>query len=165
MRSQRLRDATNFLRVLIQRSKMGGHLFCYLLTHKNRIVMRLFSCFIITKTTPKTTLLFLKAFTHKVNASFFTPYIASLLLSFFFVRDDFSFHKSLFHTRRRYSFRERSRAPLLGCKRLRDALIPLSAFCGFKFTNQNGRTSFLHPLDRKSLVVIRFYDPLSKRHE
>ena len=58
---------------------MGGHLFCYLLTHKNRIVMRLFSCFIITKTT----LLFLKAFTHKVNASFFTPYIASLLLSFF----------------------------------------------------------------------------------
>lgn len=45
--------------------------------------MRFFSCFIITKTTPKTTLLFLKAFTHKVNASFFTPYIASLLLSFF----------------------------------------------------------------------------------
>ena len=160
MRSQCLRDATNFLRVLIQRSKMGGHLFCYLLTHKNRIVMRFFSCFIITKTT----LLFLKAFTHKVNASFFTPYIATLAF-LFFVRDDFSFHKSLFHTRRRSSFRERSRAHLLGCKRLRDASSPLSAFCGFKFTNQNGRASFLHPLDRKSLIVILFYDPLSKRHE
>ena len=77
--------------------------------HKNRIAMRFFSYFIITKTT----LLFLKAFTNKVNASFFTPYIASLLLSFFSSATTFLFISHRFTHAGVPPFRKRSRFGLI----------------------------------------------------